>query len=123
MNQRPTRFVDFLAFVAFGVGGAIVGLGAISFGFQLLFMPVGLALILVAALRREPRLAGAFAGGSIAVAIASWLSYQLGLAETIFQPHLLLLVVLMSSLALLGYVAGRGIDRAARTRRAPSWPS
>ena len=97
-------------FLGYGVGSVLVVMGGISFGLQLIVMPIGLSLLVLAAGRREPRLAGALAAGSIGIAISSWFSYSLGLAETIFSPHPVVLLPVVGILALLGYLIGRGIE-------------
>jgi hypothetical protein len=93
------------------VGSALVILGGISFGLQLVVMPFGLAVIFAVALRGDPPAAFAFVGGSIGISAASWFSYQWGLAETIFQPHLAVLAAFVGALAFLGYFLGRLVLR------------
>ncbi|MGH2691400.1 MAG: hypothetical protein ACRDHM_02745 [Actinomycetota bacterium] len=104
-------FGAFLAIFGYVIGSLLVLMGAISFGFQLVLMPIGLALILAGAMRREPHVALTFFGGWIGVSLASWLSYSWGLAETIFQPHIVLLLVAVGVLAVLGYLVGRYVER------------
>ncbi|MDQ4006176.1 MAG: hypothetical protein M3135_07770, partial [Actinomycetota bacterium] len=114
---RPPQVASisgFLALLGYVIGSGLVILGAISWGFQLILMPLGLSLLVLAAGRHEPRLAGALSAGSMGIAITSWLSYSLGIAETIFQPHPLLLIPVVSLLAFLGYLAGRGIETVQR---------
>ena len=120
--ERPVVTVDvsaFLAFVGIVAGSILAFLGSISFGLQLVAVPVGAALIFLGALRKHSRIALAYAGGSIGIALASYLSYSFGLAQTIFQPNLLLLAGSVVLLTFLGHLAGRRIEEARRGRSEP----
>jgi hypothetical protein len=111
--ERPTARVDYgagLALIGYSVGSILLLLGAVSFGLQLVAMPVGLGLILVSALRKRPSFALASLGASLGISIASYLSYTFGLAPTIFQPNAVLLLGCMGLLGLLGYSVGRALE-------------
>lgn len=111
--ERPAARVDYgagLALIGYIGGSILLLLGAVSFGLQLVAMPAGLGLVLVSALRKQPRFALASLGASLGISIASYLSYTFGLAPTIFQPHAAFLLGCMGLLGLLGYSVGRALE-------------
>lgn len=112
-RQASPRHAVEGAFVVFGYGlGTLLAIGGlISFGLQLVVLPIGLGLISLAALRHQPHVAGAVLGALLGVTAASMLSYSVGLAETIFIPNPLVLVGCIAIFGLLGYLAGRLIER------------
>lgn len=119
---------DFLAVFAYSLGALLIVIGAISFGFQLVLMPVGLGLILWAAMRRKPRIALASLGGWCGVSAGSWLSYTWGLAPTIFNPDPIVLIAFVCSLALVGCFLGQALehlgskeDGRAKTQTSVGW--
>jgi len=120
---RSASLAAFLAFLGYVLGAFLLVLGAVSWGFQLVLMPTGFGILVGVATRRDPRLALSLLAGGVGLSIASVLSYTTGLAETIFTPHLGVVVGLVAPMALIGYLAGRWLERGARTRRGPASPS